>query len=52
MHDALDIAHASRHRATPLSAGRAMTRPRTRRLFRRETFDDWEGACRDGTQRA
>jgi hypothetical protein len=46
MHDALDIASASRPAATCLPARCAMTPPRARRPFHREAFDDWVGARR------
>lgn len=44
MHDALDIAPPFLPPAAP--APSAVPRPRGRRLFQREAFDDWEGACR------
>jgi hypothetical protein len=41
MHDALDSTPPVR-----LPAPRVLLRPRRRRLFLREAFDDWEGTCR------
>ena len=45
MHDAL-IAVAFRSQAR-----RAAPRRRSRRLFHREAYDDWEGACRSSMPR-